>query len=311
MAPLGGLKGLIPDPQTRQQFVDEGVLEAKANAPHPEHGEYGVSHLGYSGAVPLQNPYAGFPVYDGWSSDLAAGEYGETQYTQYGMRGYSEPIDLTPTTHSSPSPRVGLSSMISWDNPHGAALVGDQMTALHGPEFGGATFKIRFDPTGREEITHYTTNDYAAPNENYLSPVSGQLKSGTIGAGGATGGGGRGSGSGGGGSNADTTQGYGELNSIERFKTGHSIRREQHDRMPWDFTNTHGEQNVPFLGRHPVEQMDLNGPDSPYFEAGSIDGANIVWEGRISDPTQYVQPPEVTVSPQPLPQADYYPAYSF
>lgn len=310
MPPLSGLKGLIPDPQITNQVMDEGVLESKANAPHADHGSFGSQHLGYSGAVPTQNPYSGFPVYDGWNTALSAGEFGPTEFTQYGMRGQDDPIDLTPTTHSSPTPRIGLSSMIAWDNPNGAALVGDQMQQLHGPEFGGTVLKIEFDPTGREEVTHYTTEDFAAPNESYLSTASGQIKSGTLGGGGASGGGGR-SGSGGGGSNADPDQGYGVNNSMERFNTGHSIRRIQHDRMPWDFTNTHGEQNVPFMGRHPVEQMPLNGPDSPYFEAGSIDGAQLPWEGRIGDPTYYVQPPEVTVSSEPLPTQDYYPAYSF
>ena len=99
--------------------------------------------------------------------------------------------------------------------------------------------------------------------------------------------------------NADTTQGYGVLNSLPEFQMGHSIRRVQHDTAHFDFTNTHGEQDVPFQGRHPVQQMPLDGPDSPYFDNGSIDGANTPWEGRIGDPSPYVQPVEPTIGTAP------------
>jgi hypothetical protein len=309
MAALQGLSGLYADPQDTTDVMDEGVLEARAsvNPFGAEHGHYGSASDGYSGTIPTESPYSPMSVYDGWDNVYA---------TQFGGRGFrvaGEEYDETPTTHASPSPRIGLSSMLSWDNPNGAAEVGVQGQELHGPELGGVRFNILHDPTGREEITHYTTEDYVAPNENYLSSdVPGQLKgSHFTGAGGGAGAGGSHTGGGGGGSNADTTQGYGVLNTLPEFNAGHSIRREQHDRMPWDFTATHGEQDVPFMGRHPVEQMPLDGPDSPYFENGDIDGANVVWEGRIGDPTAYEQSPEVTVSPNPLPVADYYPALAF
>lgn len=283
MAPLQGLKGLYPDPQVTDQFFDEGVLEAKANTPHPEHASYGVQHYGYSGTVPAAVPFEGQPVYDGWEPGFS---------NQFGGMDYPEPgdeIDKTPVTHTSPYPRGILQQ--SWSSPHELALAGEQMMELHRPELGATTLNVGFAIPGREEVTHYTTNDYVAPNENYLSQVPAQLKSQ----------GGR-SGGGYGGGNADPTQGYGWLSPYEEFSAGHSIRREQHDRMPWDFTATHGEQEVPFQGRHPVEQMPLNGPDSPYFDQGDIDGANIPWEGRIAYPTPYQQPEEPTVvaaSPQP------------
>jgi hypothetical protein len=315
MAALQGLAGLYPDtPDMASQVMDEGVLEARAapGTPVDDHGDYGSQYNGYSGAVPTQSPFSGFPVYEGFDPayENTFGPPGQVGENQYSLHEPGEPEDMTPTTHASPSPRIGLSSMISWDNPDGAALVGAQGNDLHGPDFGGVEFKILHDTPGRENPTDYTTNMYVAPNENYLSTVSDQLKSGTLGGSQGSSGGSRG-GSGGGGSNADVTQGYGQLNSMPEFNAGHSIRREQHDRMPWDFTATHGEQDVPFYGRHPIEQMPLDGPDSPYFDNGSIDGANIPWEARIGDPTQYIQPAEVTVSASPLPVADYYSPLSF
>ena len=285
MAPLAGLKGLYPDPQVTDQFMDEGVLEAKANALDPDHSSYGAQYLGYSGTVPAAAPFAGQEVYDGYDAGWS---------NQFGGMDYPEPgeeIDKTPVTHASPYPRGILQQ--SWDNPDRLAVVGDQMMQLHRPELGATTLNVGNSPTGREEITHYTTDDYVAPNENYLSSdVPGQLR----------GNGGREQGGYGGG-NADTTQGYGWLSSYEEFAAGHSIRRVQHDRMPWDFTATHGEQEVPFMGRHPVEQMPLDGPDSPYFDQGSIDGANVPWEGRIGYPSPYQQPVEPDVVPS-QPSAD-------
>lgn len=318
MASLKGLSGLYPDPQDTADVMDEGVLEARASS-NPfgaEHGQYGEQSHGYSGSVPVQSPFSGLAVYDGYDPAYAAeyGMGGQVAENKYGLLTPGMEYDETPTTHASPSPRIGLSSMISWDNPNGAAEVGVQGQQLHGPDFGGVEFNLLHDPTGREEETNYTTNSYIAPNENYLSPdVPGQLKGSHFtgaGAGGA-GAGGSHTGGGGGGSNADTTQGYGVLNTMPEFNAGHSIRREQHDRMPWDFTATHGEQDVPFYGRHPVEQMPLDGPDSPYFEQGDISGANIPWEAHIGDPTVYAQPVEPSVNSQPLPVADYYPALAF
>lgn len=279
MAALQGLQGLYADPQDTSDYMDEGVLEARAapGTPVPDHGEYGSQSDGYSGTIPSESPYSPMAVYDGW----------DRQYTlAFGGMGFPETgseLDRTPVTHASPYPR-GIVQQ-SWDNPDGLALYGMQQGQLHGPDLGGPRFYNGFSPPGREEITNYTTDDYVAPNENYLTAdIPGQLRGGAPYGAGAYGGG-----------NADPTQGFGILNTLEEFNAGHSIRRVQHDRMPWDFTNTHGEQEVPFPGRHPVQQMPLDGPDSPYFGQGDIDGANIVWEGRIGYPTPYVQPAEPTV----------------
>jgi hypothetical protein len=161
------------------------------------------------------------------------------------------------------------------------------MSALHGRDLGGVAHFAAHSPAGHEEDTHYTTDDYVAPNDNILSDdLAGQLK-----------GNGGYSGTGTGGGNADPTQGYGVLNTMTEFNAGHSIRRVQHDSAHFDFTNTHGTQKVPFYGRHPVQQMPLDGPDSPYFEQGDIDGGQVVWEGRIGYPTPYEQPVEPTIVP--------------
>jgi hypothetical protein len=276
MAALAGLKGLYAaDPQDTFDTMDEGVLEAKANPIDPEHSQYGSQSVGYSGTVPLESPFGPLAVYDGWS---------QADADQFGGMGFDvagQEADRTPVTHDSPYPKGIIQQ--SWGNPDALAVAGVQMAEVHRPDLGGPAHYSGHSPAGREEVTHYTTDDYVAPNENYLNPdVPAQLKGGTAHGHGST---------------ADTTQGYGVLNTLPEFQAGHSIRRVQHDRMPWDFTNTHGEQDVPFLGRHPVQQMPLDGPDSPYFEQGDIDGGLVVWEGRIGDPTKYVQPVEPTVLP--------------
>jgi hypothetical protein len=279
MAALQGLSGLYSDPQDTTDVMDEGVLEARAapGTPDAEHGQYGSQSDGYSGTIPSESPYSPMTVYDGWDrADTLA--YGGLGFPEAGQEQ-----DRTPQTHASPYPRGIIQQ--SWDNPNALAVYGEQQTELHGPELGGSAFYNGFSPVGREEVTHYTTNDYVAPNENVLSSdVAGQLRGGW-----PNGANGHGAG------NADTTQGYGVLNTLPEFQAGHSIRREQHDSVHFDYTNTHGEQEVPFMGRHPVQQMPLDGPDSPYFEAGDIDGANVVWEGRIGYPTPYEQPSEPTI----------------
>lgn len=282
MAALQGLNGLYSDPQDTGDIMDEGVLEAKANDPDPEHGSYGSQSDGYSGTIPASQPYGPSEVYDGWQDNH--------DFSGRGYRITGEEIDKTPTTHASPYPRgIIQSGIASMSTPGGLEIVGEQMCELHGPDLGGPRFFNADDPAGHENPTHYTTDRYDAPNDNYLSSdVPGQLRGAGSNGVGASGHG-----------NADTTQGYGVLNSIPEFQMGHSIRRVQHDSVHFDYTNTHGEQNVPFPGRHPVQQMPLDGPDSPYFNAGSIDGANIVWEGRIGDPSPYMQSPEPTIGPPP------------
>lgn len=278
LAGMSGIYGSVSDPLDSTDYFDQGVLEAKANAPDPEHGEYGSQSYGYSGTVPLASPFSDQPVYDGAISDQGYIDRSAGDEPAHGP-GW----DHTPTTHASPYPR-GIMQQ-SWDDPDGYALVGEQLQAIHGPDMGAVKAYLGHAPAGHEEVTDYSTDLYDAPNQTMQAQIPGQLK----GAGNAgTGASGHG--------NADTVQGYGSLN-MEPFDRGRSMRRIQHDRMPWDMTNTHGEQNVPFLGRHPVGQMPLNGPDSPYYGMGDISGAQIPWEGRIGDPTAYVQPPEVTTAP--------------
>jgi hypothetical protein len=284
MANLKGLTGLYPDPQDTTDVMDEGVLEAKANDPNPEHGEYGSQSNGYQGTVPGESPFAGQSVYDGW--DYAdANEFAHVG----GFRhpGYEQ--DETPDTHSSPYPRgIIQDGFASASNPAGLEIVAEQMQQVHSTSLGGAQMFNQHEPSGRETETHYTTDDYIAPNENVLSQSPDQLRS-------SFGHGASGN-SGLGGGNADPDQGYGVLNTMEEFRAGHSIRRVQHDSAVFDYTNTHEETDVPFYGRHPIQQMPLDGPDSPYFDNGDIDGANVVWEGRIGDPSPYEQPPEVTIA---------------
>jgi hypothetical protein len=272
MAGLQGLSGLYADPQDTTDFMDEGVLEAKANPLNPSHSSTGVQAYGYSGPVPSEpDPFGPLAVYDGWSAEYAA---------QFGGLGFEYPgnaLDETPVTHSSPYPRGIIQQ--SWDNPDALATAGEQIAELHSSDFGGSVLYNGFSPAGREEVTHYTTSRYDAPNENYLTSVPDQIKGAT----GAL-------------SGRDTTQGYGVLNTLPEFQAGHEIQRVQHDRMPWDFTGTHGEQNVPFYGRHPVVgQMSFDGPDSPYFAMGDISGNQVPWEGHIGYPTPYEQPSEPTI----------------
>jgi hypothetical protein len=283
---LSGLAGLQPDPQISGETFDEGVLEARSAGPvNPEHGEYGSQSYGYSGTVPDASPFSGMPVYEGFDPDDG--------YSPRGAPTVGQPIDRTPNSHRAPYPRGIIQQ--SWDDPDALALAGEQIAETHDTDLGGPRFFNGFSPVGREEPSHYTTDRYDAPNENYLSPdTPGQLR----------GNGGNGS-NGHGQGNADTTQGYGVLNTTPEFQMGHSIRRVQHDTVHFDYTNTHGEQDVPFQGRHPVQQMPLDGPDSPYFDNGDIDGANIPWEGRIGDPSPYVQPVEPTIGTAPDSQDVY------
>src|SRR5271166_2117224 len=101
MASLQGLKGLIPDPQISDQVMDEGVLEARANAPAAEHGAYGSQHYGYSGSVPTDSPFSGFSVYDGYDPAyvMEYGAGGQVAENRYGLQTSGTEYDETPTTH--------------------------------------------------------------------------------------------------------------------------------------------------------------------------------------------------------------------
>jgi hypothetical protein len=307
---LGGLTGLYgPEVVDSSDYMDEGVLEARA-APGTatSHSSYGSQSPGYGGTVPTD------PQTDPQQAvyDASIGTLG--QYWDDGYFSYSPEIDQTPTTHDAPwpagIPQVGIASA---STPGGLEIAGEQMEMLHGTNQGGVNALVLHDPTGRENPSHYTTNDYIAPNENILAQIPEQLKSVGPGAFGPGQGGGGHAGGNAGGSSADVDQGYGVNNSMPEFNAGHSIRRIQHDHMPWDYTLLHGEQEVPFYGRHAlVGQMDFDGPDSPYFDSGALGGAGIAvpWEGHIGNPTQYVQPPEVTVDP-PITNDSSYDIYAW
>jgi hypothetical protein len=287
-----GLTGLYGNPSgtPAPQYMDSGVLEARA-APGTgtSHSAYGSQSLGYGGTVPSESPDYTQEAYD-------AGTFAD----QYWGEGFYVPdqtgIDHTPTTHDVPWPRgIPQEAGGSLSTPGGLEIAAEQMQILHGNDQGGVSANVRHAPAGHEEVTHYTTDDYSAPNENVLAKAPGQLKGANGSSSGLLGGGGSGHGNAGG-SAADPDQGYGVNNTLPEFNAGHSIRRVQHDHMPWDYSLLKGEQEVPFYGRHAlVGQMSFDGPDSPYYAAGTIDGGLIPWEGRIGNPTEYVQPPEVTV----------------
>ena len=278
--PLSGLGGMYADPQDTSDVMDEGVLEAKAFTLDPEHSEYGSQSVGYSGTVPGQSPFSDLSIYD-------AGGSGEYEGWAYDVGG--QETDRTPTTHSATYPRGIIQP--SWSDPDAYATVGEQINEVHATDLGGVAKYIKRSPSGHEHPVSWTADDYAAPNDGVLAKAPGQLKQ-SLGYGS-----GRGNSSGAGGSNADPDQGYGVVNTLSQFNTGHSIRNVQHDRLGFNYTNTHGEQDVPFYGRHPVQQATFDGPDSPYFEMGNIDGGLIPWEGRIGYPTPYVQAPEPTIVP--------------
>jgi hypothetical protein len=289
-APLQGLTGLIPDPQDIQDYMDEGVLESKAFDLDTDHSQWGSQNIGYSGTVPTQSPFTDLSVYDAGGSD----EYEGWDYPVPGQA-----LDRTPTNHSAVYPRGIIQP--SWGDPDAYALASEQINMVHSLDQGGPKKFNQDQPSGHEDPVAWTADDYVAPNQSMLAGVPGQLK-------GANGyGEGRGNTSGGGGSNADPDQGYGVVNTLPEFNAGHSIRNVQHNTMHFDYTNTHGEQNEPFYGRHPVQQAQFDGPDSPYFQMGSIDGANVPYV--IGYPSEYVQAPEPTVLPAPQQSEDVWTAY--
>ena len=288
--PLQGLSGLSPDPQDTSDYMDEGVLESKAFDLDTEHGEWGSQSVGYSGTVPTQSPFSDLSIYDAG----ATGDYEGWEFE------YPVPeINRTPTTHSATYPRGIIQP--GYDDPSAWAIVGRQIQEVHSQDLGGPRQYNADAPGGHESPVHWTADDYEAPNDTIQATIPGQLK-GANGYGFGKGG----NSSNAGGSNADPVQGYGVVNTLEQFNRGHSIRNVQHDKMPMDYTNTHGEQNEPFWGRHPVQQAQFNGPDSPYFAMGDIDGANVPYV--VGYPTQYVQPPEPTVLPS-QPSEDVWTSY--
>jgi len=286
--PLKGLTGMYGDPQDTVDTMDEGVLEAKANALHPDHGSYGSQAYGYSGTVPDASPFGGMTSYD---AGMSGDDYSPLPYDASGRMQADGPDDLTPgTSHNAAYPRGIVQP--SWDTPGVDYLDGEAMRIIHGTDLGGPEFYVNTAIADNIAGTDWTVDRYDSPDDVALSKSNpGQLKGSSA------------SNTGRGGGSADVVQGYGVANTMEEFSHGHSMRYVQHDKMPQDYTNTHGEQDVPFMGKHPINQQPTYlGPDSPYFEMGDTDGANIVWEGRIGDPSPYVQPPEPTIGNSPVPE---------
>lgn len=264
-APLSGLSGLYGNESADpNQTFDQGVLEAHGFEVHKGHGSYGALD---PGALPYSGTGYGAQVNQGFSPDFQ-------------LPGNSG-LNRTPTAHNSPYPRGILQQ--SWDAPDALADAGQQIRALHARDLGGPRQYSGDDPAGHEEISHYTTNRYTAPNTTVLGRVPGQV--------GGTGSAGK-----------DTSQGYGQLNpSNPEFQAGHSIRRVQHDSVPFDMTNTHGPGIRPFLGRVPIAQARFDGPDSPYYAAGNINGGQIMARtGGATPPTAYQAPPDPDMVQAPV-----------
>src|SRR6266568_340236 len=284
--PLKGLTGMYGDPQDTVDIMDEGVLEAKANPLHPDHGSYGSQDYGYSGTVPDASPFGGMSSYD---AGMSGDDFSALPYDAAGRGHMDGPDDETSgRSHQAAYPRGIIQP--SWQSPDGEyARAGDQLRQVHGTDLGGPEFYVNTAIADNLAGTDWTVDRYESVDDVALAQnTPDQLK------GGSASNTGRGAGS------ADVVQGYGKANSMDEFSHGHSMRYVQHDKMPQDYTNTHGEQDVPFAGRHPVQQNTFTGPDSPYFEMGDIDGANTPWEGRIGDPSPYIQPPEPTIGTPPI-----------
>lgn len=282
MSPLSGNTGMNGSTQPTQ-WNDEGVLEAHGGPVDPSH-----SHYGNAG--------------DTWPAAFGAG----SQATQYGpvvnqgqrpaFNVPGAPMDHTPTTHQSPYPRGIIQPNLEEPGSYARAAwqLAKQQVQLHSPDLGGPRKNSGHAPGGQETPVDISVSRYDAPNANILSAnVPGQLR----GFGGASGG------SGGSGW-ADTTQGYGKLNSTEEFTRGHSIRIVQHDRTGFDYTLQNG-QHTAFSPKWPVQQADFN-TDSEYGPVAGVatQGAQIPWEGHIGDPTAYQPPAEVTVNPAPSASPD-------
>lgn len=277
MAPLKGVTGLNAAPANApgMQYQDQGVLEAHGFSLDPSHGVVGDA-AGQMWPASYGTGYSGTQ----YGSEVIQG-----QKPYYNVAGF--PGDATPDTHCSPYPRGIIQPNLEQPGSYADAAFKQQVqnVELHGVSLGGDKKYNRNSPTGKEVPAHYTTDRYDAPNVNMLAQgVPGQIRGGISGNGHGW---------------ADTTQGYGELNSTEEFQKGHSIRRIQHDTMHFDHTLDNNPA-VAFRGKFPVEQADFN-VDSPYGPVLGVatEGAQRVWESHIGNPTSYQAPAEITVNQNP------------
>jgi hypothetical protein len=284
MAGLAGLSGLYGVENDATGVSDEGVLESHAapGTPDTSHATPGDSSgqtypagygLGYHGTAYPQEIS---------TEDRQTGEF-------YDAMGVDQ--DETPNTHSAPWPKGIIQD--SYGETGQLSTASEQMSIPHAINRGGPQAYNQFSPTGREEPTNYTTDRYDAPNTNILADgVPAQL---------------RGSGAGGGGqAGKDTSQGYGQLNSIDEFTRGHSIRRVQHDPLHFDYTALDGGER-PFIPRPPLGvQPSFNGPDSPYNDVqGGIGGSfQPDRQGGATFPTASVPIPDPTVAPSYVNEED-------
>lgn len=260
MAPLAGLTSL-----SAPQVTDQGVLEAHSiGGIHDDHGTYG------SRAEPWPASYG-----LGYAATAYGPEADQGTHPAFNQPGI--PGDRTPSAHRAPYPR-GIQQVTNDQQSFAdvASSNAAQRSLLHGRDLGAVRVLLGNSQTGREVPAHYTTDRYEAPNGNILGRVAGQV----AGTGSAL---------------KDPDQGFGALNSLDEFTRGHSIRRVQHDTLHWDRSLTYAPPQ-PFWGRHEIRETRFDGPDSPYSVLGDTStGQQVVWEGRIGDPTAYVQPAEPTV----------------
>lgn len=272
MAPLAGLTG-ISGQDTPAQVTDEGVLEAHSiGAIDPGHAQYG-SDVNESWPAAYGLGYQGSQ----YGVDVSQGQV--PYYDQPGR-----PLDSTPSTHQAPYPRGIIQPNLEQPGSYAetATDLAIQRDELHSQDLGGPGVTNRNSQTGKEIPSHYTTDRYDAPNQTMQAPIPGQIAS-TFGTGRDTGPG-----------------GYGQLNSTDEFQRGHSIRRVQHDGMPWDRSLDYAPPQ-PFWGREIIQEATFDGPDSPYGQVmgDTSTGQQVVWEGRIGNPTSYVQPPEPAINQAP------------
>jgi len=301
MAALAGLTGLYGELDLAPAgTVDEGSYQVlEQGTPDERHKSPGdtadqVWPAGYGLGYRGQGTYA-----DNLSGQIA--EYVDIPggYVQ------TEPgaLDETPSSHGGLYP-VPMADTISTLNPDALSVVGDQLRALHGKEQGG-TVAMLDAPGGHEETWHISVDRYDAPNENGLRKAEGQLRSLSGGLGGMGGGSHLGQ--------ADVDQGYGELNSNEEFRAGHSIRVVQHDSALFDYTGlrSDGEEGT-WLGKHPVgTPQSFDGPDSPYGSQGEMRTGMMRAEVR-GFPTEYQNPVAPTVLPvTPGTQVDVWASAAF
>lgn len=264
MAPLPGLTGVSKAPQQ----TDEGVLEAHGGPIDPSHSEYGDMYG------------------DTWPSGYGTGYHGTAYPSEVDKGDYPEfdqhgnAYDKTPTTHDSPYPTGLIQPNLEDSNSYASTAIelARQRHELHGSDLGAVTFYNRNAPGGRQTPSNITVDRYDSPNISVLSTgLPGQLRQGNNGVG------------------RDVAQGYGQLNSTDEFQHGHSIRIIDHDGLAWDRSLDYAPPQ-PLYPRYPQQQASFD-VDSPYGEVlgDTSTGQQVVWEGRIGNPTAYQAPPEPTV----------------